>query len=785
MSNELSVSVSTIARYVCRCGDLSGGSFNSVSGLEGTQLHRKIFAALKKDYGDDLETEYSLKGTVEIGSIILNIRGRADVYIKHGGGDHIIEIKSVNSTKNDYEKLRREEHEAQLKIYAALFMMNDVNIGSVKISLRYVSITTLEYCEKSWDYKRDEALDFLDDVASQYASFAISLINYETESLDSIRSMKFPYDHIRSGQAQFMKNALFSMLSKEALFVEAPTGTGKTISVLYPAIKGLLKDQYSQIYYLTAKTATRSVASKALNDMRKKGLVLRSVLLASKESMCPMGEKCDSKFCKMAIGYYGRVKPAIDEALMNDEITPDLIGKIAVKHNVCPHELLLDVLNYCHVVIGDYNHAFDPRVRIMRSFDNPNDSNVVLIDEAHNMVDRSRSMYSAEFNSNLIKDLQRVIKGKNPRIENYLIQLDQYFEVVSHCINSHQSAFSASEGISDKKCLMADGFEGTRETPKTLYRILWKTVRFLSPFLDELGKGELRSVALEFFFEARFFLTVLEQYYDDSYITCFEKSPDGLKAKLTCLDASGKLCELIRDKLSVVFFSATLTPYEYYRNVLIGKDVDFARHFTLPSPFPPENLEVIIESSISTTYKERNFTIDRVADRILEELKYREGNYLMFFPSFEYLNKVSSIISEKCPKEYKIILQTPNMTSLEKDGFIHMFDEPYDGVLLGGAVLGGHFGEGIDLVGDRLKGVIIVGVGIPQISPEREILCNYYNEKFGDGYAFSYRFPGWEKVLQAAGRVIRTEDDEGFVLLIDDRLEKPEYLTLYPENWEV
>lgn len=785
MPNELNVSVTTIAQYVCRCGDLSGGSFNSVSGLEGTQLHRKIFAALKKDYGDEMETEFSLKGSIEIGTVILNIRGRADVFINKGETKHIIEIKSVNSTKNDYEKLRREEHEAQLKIYAALFLLANESIEFVKISLRYVSITTLEYCEKSWDYHRDEALDFLDDVASQYADFAISLINYETESLNSIRNMSFPYDHVRSGQAQFMKNALFSMLSREALFVEAPTGTGKTISVLYPAIKGLVKRQYSQIYYLTAKTATRVVASKALNDMRKKGLILRSVLLASKESMCPMGEKCDSKFCKMAIGYYGRVKPAIDEALLNDEITPDLIGKIAVKHNVCPHELLLDVLNYCHVVIGDYNHAFDPRVRIIRSFDNPNDSNVVLVDEAHNMVDRSRTMFSAEFNTSLINDLQRVIKGKNPRIENYLVQLDQYFGVILHCINSHQSAFSAAEGISDKKCLMADGFEGTRETPKTLYKILWKTVRYLSPFLDELGSGDLRKVALEFFFEARFFLTVLEQYYDDSYITCFEKGPDGLKAKLTCLDASNKLRELIQDKLSVVFFSATLTPYEYYRNVLIGKDTDFVRHFSLPSPFPPENLEVIIESDISTTYKERSFTMNRVADRILDELKYREGNYLMFFPSFEYLNKVASIISEKCPKEYKIILQKPNMSSLEKDEFIHMFDEPYEGVLLGGAVLGGHFGEGIDLVGDRLKGVIIVGVGIPQISPEREILCNYYTEKFGDGYAFAYRFPGWEKVLQAAGRVIRTEEDEGFVLLIDDRLEKPEYLTLYPENWQI
>lgn len=786
MPQELSVSVTTIAQYVCRSGDLSGGSFNSVSGIQGTQLHRKIFNVLKQDYGEDMETEYSLSAVIDMASIVLKINGRADVFLtEKDGTKHIIEIKSVNSTKNRYESLRREEHEAQLKIYAALWLLANESEPSVRISLRYVSITTLEYCEKTWDYERKKALDFLDYVSDKYADFAIKLLNYEAASYESIKNTGFPYDNVRQGQAQFMKNALFSMLSKEVLFVEAPTGTGKTISVLYPAIKGLIKRQYSQIYYLTAKTATRSVACKAINDMRKKGLLIRSILLASKESMCPFGQKCDSKYCSMAIGYYGRVKPAIEEALQNDEITPDLIGKIAMKHNVCPHELALDVLNYCHVVIGDYNHAFDPRVHIMRSFDDPSDSNVVLVDEAHNMVDRSRSMYSAEFRSELIDELIPLIKGKNQKVENYLLQLSQYFSVAKHLVNSRQSAFASLEEVPEKKTLIAENFEGTRETPKKLYATLWRATRFLSPYLDEIGKGELRTKAMEFFFEARFFLTVLEQYYDPSYITCFEKTKEGFFIKLTCLDASTKLNALIKDKMSVIFFSATMTPYEYYRNVLIGKDTDFVRHFALASPFPPENLEIMIETDISTTYKERTFTMPRVAERIMDELDGREGNYMMFFPSFDYLNKVASIIEEKSAGKIKLVIQRPGFTARDKEEFLNNFNEPYDGILLGGAVLGGHFGEGIDLVGDKLKGVIIVGVGIPQISPEREILSNYYAEKFGDGYAFAYRFPGWEKVLQAVGRVIRTEEDEGFALLIDDRLEKPEYLTLYPDNWQV
>lgn len=785
MSLSLNVSVTTIAQYVCRAGDLSGGSSTSVSGIQGTQLHRKIFKELEKIYGDSYETEYSLSGSIDFESVVLNINGRADVFIEDDHGmNHIIEIKSINSTKNSYERLVRDEHEAQLKIYAALYFLAHEEIPCINITLRYVSITTLEPFEKTLLYTREEAIEFLEDVSSQYVDFALMLINYEQSSLESIRNLQFPYDTIRPGQAQFMKNALFSMMSKEALFVEAPTGTGKTISVLYPAIKGLIKRTYDQIFYLTAKTQTRVVATKALNDMRKKGLILRSILLASKESMCPYGDKCDSKYCPMAIGYYGRVKPAIAEALQFDEITPDLIGKIAMKYNVCPHELSLDVLNYCNVIIGDYNHAFDPRVKIIRSFETNKDL-VVLVDEAHNMVDRSRTMFSAEFRIELVNELYELIKKKNDKIENYLIQLDQYFRVAVHCLTTRQSAFKLTEGIDERKCLIAEHFEGTRETPKNLYALLWKTCRFLSPYMEELSKGPLRAKAMEFFFEARHFLTILEQCYDDSYITCFDKTADGIVIKLSCLDASTKLNKLIKDQLSVVFFSATMTPYEYYRNVLIGKDSDYVRHFQLASPFPPENLEIIIESDIKTTFKERTFTLRRVAERIIEELQGRTGNYMMFFPSFDYMNKVAAQITDLVGDEFEMFLQTPSMTNVQKDEYLNRFNEPSERILLAGAVLGGHFGEGIDLVGDKLSGVIIVGVGIPQISPEREILSNYFSEKFGDGYAFAYRFPGWEKVLQAVGRVIRTEDDTGFALLIDDRLEKPEYLELYPDHWQI
>ena len=792
-TKEISISVTELALYVCRSGNLSSGSFGSIKGTEGTRLHRKVFDELKKLYNDKIETEVSMKTIYEGDFLSLNINGRADVKtVTEDNTPLIIEIKSFNSNVSSYDKLKRDEHEAQLKLYGSLYLIDHPELNLIKLQLRYVSINTLETISKEFDYTRDDAMLFFEKICGEYMEFAEKLINYQVNSRDSIAHMTFPYDKVRAGQKEFMRNVLTADLCMEALFVEAPTGIGKTISTLYPSVKGLLKNQYDKIFYLTSKTATRRVAVKAINDMRQSGLLIRSILLSSKESMCPYGGKCDSKYCELAIGYYSRLKPALEEVLNYDDINPELVSKVAMKHRVCPHELSLDALNYCDIVIGDYNHAFDPRVTLIRCFKDQDEQNhVLLVDEAHNLIDRSRNMFSAEFNYTLLKDLIVAMNGKNPKIEGYLLRLDQYFKVALHLTDNCQSAFSALEEVPEKECLVINGFQSTRTVPRKLYELMWKTLHFLSPYMDTLSKGDLRSKVMEFFFECRFFLTIIEHYYNDSYITCLQKFENSLIVKLMCLDASDKLREQIENKHSAVFFSATLSPYEYYKNCLIGKNDDICRELKLPSPFPPENLEVIIEDKISTTYKDRMFTARRIAERVSEELKYRTGNFMIFFPSFEYMESVCKLINEYFDKETsedkikrELIIQTRNMNAVQKDEFLDNFNSKSDHILLGACVLGGHFGEGIDLVGDRLSGVITVGVGIPQISPEREILSNYYSEKFGDGFAFAYRFPGWEKVLQAVGRVIRTEEDTGFALLIDERLSKPEYIMLFPDHWE-
>ncbi|MBR1797717.1 MAG: ATP-dependent DNA helicase [Clostridiales bacterium] len=792
---SISVSVTSLARFVSRTGNLSSaGAFGSVSGIQGTRLHKRIFADLKKQFGDEFETEHYFSHIFvyedETEEIDLEVRGRADILFEkdQDGMPHIIEIKSFNSSKNRYEKLVHTDHEAQLKIYSALYFLDNPDLLSMNITLRYVNITSLEVVEKTESIERNKALDIYEDHVRSYIHFVKRLLQYDDNLYKSIREMAFPYESVRNGQKELMKTVLQSLSNTEVLFALAPTGTGKTISVLYPAVKGLLRNRYDKIFYLTAKEQTRVVAAKAINDMRSKGLLIRSITLKSKEQMCLLERKCDTKNCFYAKGYYDRLIPALSELLTHDELTPEIITRCALKYRLCPHELSLDAMNYCTVVIGDYNHAFDPRVSLIRAFDPEAEArNAVLIDEAHNMVDRSREMFSATLSKSLINRMQTTFKGRDPRIEGFLAQADHYLTQVRDLLTSNESAFNKLENIKEKDTLRTENFEGTTKRTLNLYTMLWRSIVYMMPVLDLLEPGDVRDNALDYFFETRFFLTVFEQEYDNNYITTFNVEDGDVTVSLVCLDASEKLRARIENIMPAVFFSATLSPYEYYRNVIVGRNCECVRHIELASPFPPENLEIMIDSSINTSYKYRKQTLPDLARRIYEELKFRHGNYMIFLPSFEYLDMVSSSVENllKERADLKITKQRPSMTAIEKEDFLACYDNACSGLLVGFAVLGGHFGEGIDLVGEKLSGVIIVGVGLPKLSPERQILSNYYAEKFGDGFSFAYRFPGWEKVLQAVGRVIRTEEDTGFALLIDERLDKPEYLTLYPDNWKL
>ncbi|MBR4430959.1 MAG: ATP-dependent DNA helicase [Clostridiales bacterium] len=788
--DKISVSVTDLASYVSRRGNLAGGSYGSVSGVEGTKLHQRVFSDLKKAYGDIVITEEALVyDYISESGVCLSVNGRFDAMLdKPGKPPMLFEIKSFNSTKESFEALVRPEHVTQLKLYGAMYLLTNADVLDISLTLRYVSITTLDSYENTYPMSFEEAEKFWEETCAEYCVFAKTLLDYQNSLMDTVTQIRFPFDTIRPGQKEFMKKALLALNSQEAFFVEAPTGIGKTVSVLYPAVKGLVKNRYDQIFYLTAKEATRGVAEATLNAMRKSGLIIRSITLRSKEKMCPFGTECDAKFCPLAKDYYGKLKAALAESLAFDEITPEKITEIALKHNICPHEFMIDTMNYCTVIIGDYNHVFCPRVSLT-SMEPGSQRIAVLVDEAHNMIDRGRDMFSASFSLSLIDQMIFDFKGRNTKVETMLHQLRNFFVSIGTCFDSSSSCFKLLEQADEHKVLMTDNWEAMKQPPRQLYAKLWFTIRNLAPILDNLEQGQTRRTAVKFFFEARYFLTVLEHYFDDAYITIASRENGDTTITLDCLDCSKKLDYIIRDRMSVIFFSATFTPYEYYRNCLVGPDCDYASFLRLPSPFPPENLEIMIDTDISTTYKNRSITQDDLALKIADCLKDRTGNHMVFFPSFEYMNQIMPRIEQelksKGVKDYKIISQVTDMTGVEKEEYLEAFTVPYKGLLIGAAVLGGHFGEGIDLVGDKLTGVVIVGVGLPKITPERQILSNYYAEKFGDGFSFAYRFPGWQKVLQAVGRVIRTETDTGFALLIDERLEKPDYIMLFPDHWKI
>ena len=809
-SKPIDLSVRTLAEHVYKRGDLSSFSFMGISGAEGTRLHRRVFADLEKQYQpSDIETECSLSAEYALdSSVTLRIRGRADcVLTGENGAISVLEIKSTTAEKLQGNISFQETHWAQVMLYSYMYLESMTDAHGVFACLRYVSIETMEYTEKREWVDRLDAAKFFQKTCEAYVGFAKNELDYMDRRDESVKEMPFPYPTIRSGQKDLMKQVLHTIVQKSPFFAAAPTGIGKTVSTLFPALKSLSNGKSGKIFYLTAKSAARIVARKALKDMRDKGLFLRSVSLQAKESFCPNPQLyCEAKICPRAIGYYDRLPKALHEALNHMDIYPELLFNIAEKHNICPHELSLDVSMYCDVIIGDYNHAFHPRIRLERYFETKDSSFVLLVDEAHNLVDRSRDMFSAVLTRTNLELCKAALTGMDKRVDAFMTDIQKYFLVVTEAIRRDEDGFSLVEKEVEKKDVMsAGGFRGMRCVPKILYALLWKFCHFVRPVLDTIPAGDVRKVILQFYFDARFFLTILELYFDSAYVVTMELEESGAKKSsdlerkfaltpydgatmtLLCLDASSKIRTALMDRHSAVFFSATLSPAEYYQIMLLGGDAEArAERLSLPSPFPPENLAVYVVQDVKTTYQARMGSSERVASFILRSARHKPGNYLVFLPSFQYLRMIHDQIASQITSDEPLDLlrQTENMTREAKESYLHRFESSGTRTLLGFAVLGGHFGEGIDLVGDRLNGVFIVGVGLPRLCPQREIMRQYFQENLGDGFAFAYRFPGWEKVLQAAGRVIRDDEDTGFVVLMDERYERPEYRSLFPEHWD-
>jgi DNA excision repair protein ERCC-2 len=544
--------------------------------------------------------------------------------------------------------------------------------------------------------------------------------------------------------------------------LQAATGIGKTMGALYPAIKALGEHHIDKVIFLTARTTGRLAAESALGTLTRRGLRMRSISITAKEKICSYPQSaCVPEECVCAKGHFDRINDALADGLKAQALTRQAIEKIAAAHRVCPFELTLELINWSDGVICDYNYAFAPGVLLQQLFGEKGGAHAVLVDEAHNLVDRSREMFSARLDKSAILDLRRRIKEELPGIYRSLGSINGWM---------------AGER---RRCKENDGHIVSRELPGTLIERLRDFLLRSERWLARNKPAAFREQLLTLFFEVLRFMKIAEGF-DASYAMIEAASGDELTLRLFCIDPAGQLHEAWQRCRAAVLFSATLTPAGYFRSVL--GCADDAKALNLPSPFPPDNLAVFMAHRISTLYRERGDSRDDVVRAIVGLIGQRTGHYLVFFPSYEYLQMVYERFVQAHPST-KTVIQSTEMSEEQRQAYLERFSQDTDETLVGFAVLGGIFGEGIDLKGEQLTGVAIVGVGLPGMCIERDLIRDHYERKGRLGFEFAYQYPGINRVLQAAGRVIRSESDQGVILLIDRRYHQHRYRQMLPDNW--
>lgn len=763
------ISVQNLLEFAFQSGDLGSGLFVSSRAVEGTRGHNIVRKTLRSSLPEDTvyDSEVPVSYRLEGQNTILEITGRIDGLIRDASGVTIHEIKTTTLPLDQIGHDYNPQHWAQAKCYGYMLAAAE-KLQPAGILLTYYHLDSGQ--EKTFRdyYSIDELEGFFLPLVENCLLWQEMIRGWQTTRNRSIDGMSFPYAAFRTGQEQFIEKVYNAVTSGNVLFAQAPTGTGKTIATLYPAVKALGQDLTSKIFYLTAKTTTRALAEKALDDMRGAGLRIKSITLTAKEKIC-FRESCDCSpdICEYAAGYYGKVKSAMTDAFEEDDLDRRTIEEYALRHCVCPFEFSLDLSLWCDVIICDYNYLFDPRVFLKRYFMQRKGDYVFLVDEAHNLVDRARDMFSAELSKRTFLDLKRAVKNEIPRLYDVADRLNKYF------IDTAREL--AAESEDDK----GGFYRVKRALPEELQGLLERFTEYTGNWLSSKPPVSFQELLLDAYFDSLSFLRIME-LYDDKYVTCYDKTAHEYKIKLFCVDPSKLVKEAMDKGRSSILFSATLSPYEYFTRMLGGGSDPLVYSFS--SPFPAENLCVYMEDTISTKYKTRHLTYDRIAESILEAVSVRTGNYMAFFPSFEYLNEVYFRFMG-IKSGIRTLYQTPGMSEEKRQEFLYEFESTGETALVGFAVLGGVFGEGIDLTGDRLSGAIITGVGLPQISNERNIIKRYFDEQTGGGFEYAYIYPGINRVLQAAGRVIRTENDMGEIILIDERFANHSWKELLPSEW--
>jgi DNA excision repair protein ERCC-2 len=806
--------VRELVEFALRQGDL-GGERDFVGpnrALAGTRGHQRLQRSRPVGY----EKEVRLSHDVETAEFILRIQGRIDGLLANAQEVLLEEIKTV---QGGWDHKADPLHWAQARLYGFIYA-HDHGLKQLTIQLTYLDLDTGELTEFRNPFSLTDLSAFFEQTTAIYLDWIRAHYHWCQQRDESIRSLAFPFARYRHGQRPLAVAAYRVLARGGRLFLEAPTGIGKTISVLFPAVKALGEGKLERIFYLTARTVGRTVAEKACSDLRQGGLHLRTLTLTAKEKICPgvrpspgaassearlltavaapgdgrtpaaptpaPRQPCDPLTCPFARGYYDRRRPAMRDALAREEITRPVIEAVSREHQVCPFELSLDLSSWVDVIVCDYNYVFDPKVYLRRHFTEEPGDYAFLVDEAHNLVDRAREMFSADLETQEIQDVRRALKQAVPRCAKALTRLTSALRKLSG------PATLPSEPSTELNLFPSDSGAGvppahpltspptaTRDFPADLLPPLDEALKQAESWLARNQPSDFRDSLLELYFRLRSFQRTAE-LYDERYVTIIE-SGRSVRVRLFCLDPSFLLRQALARGKAAIFFSATLTPIDYYRALLGGSPEDPL--LQLVSPFPPEHLAVLVQDRIHTHFKARAGTLPEVVQAIASLVEGRPGNYIVYLPSYQYMAAVQEQFHAVHPT-VRILVQRPRMSEPDREAFLAAFAVEHGETLVGFAVMGGVFGEGIDLVGDRLIGAIIVGVGLPQLCVERDLIRDYFQEQTGAGFDYAYTFPGMNRVLQAIGRVIRSETDRGVVLLIDARFAEPRYRRLFPAWWQ-
>ncbi len=766
---EFKISVRNMVEFIHRSGDIKSsgdGTLSKEAMNAGTRLHKK----LQKKAGSYYNAEVPLKITMKKGKYDtdVTIEGRADGIIdkrKKEGKDSVVTVDEIKGVFRNVLDMTEPEpvHMAQAMCYAYIYA-HDEHLEKIDVQITYANLETEEVQQFVTGCTYEYLEKWFNDTVDKLMVWVDVAIEHVGKRNESIKTLEFPYEY-RKGQKEMAACVYKAIDGRKRLFIQAPTGIGKTMAAVFPTIMAFSTGLVSKMFYLTAKTIANTVANNSIDILRKKGMIFSSVTVTAKEKICPMDEvECDGAVCPYAKGHYDRVNEALFDIINNEEsINREIVLAYAQKYMVCPYELCLDASLFADGIICDYNYVFDPRVNMNRFF-SIGGRYAFLVDEAHNLVDRASTMYSAELIKEDFLALKKIIKKYDSHVARAVDKCNrEMLEMKRMCTTSD---YMELDDIS--------------ELVIKLYSLKYK----LESFLEKYAHIPEKKDVLEFYFNLTSFLSI-EEFINSGYVTYDEILPDGrFMVKLYCVHPARKLKDCLEKGVATVFFSATILPVKYYMEMLSNDESDVAIY--IPSPFEKEKRRILAGLDVTTRYTKRTDTqYENIYKYIKAVRESHEGNYMIFFPSYSMMERVYDIaLHDESPIE-NMMIQKSKMTEQEREEFLRHFENENN--ILAFCIMGGIFSEGIDLTGNRLIGAVVVGAGLPQVSNERKIMMDFFNKRNGhtnDGFNYAYLYPGINKVFQAAGRVIRTEDDRGVIVLLDERFGRREYNSLFPMEWD-